>query len=36
MFETAGQEKPDGVPWGIIAGLVALAVLLAGGYLLIT
>ena len=36
MFETADKEKPHGVPWGIVAGLVALAVLLAGGYLLIT
>jgi hypothetical protein len=34
MFETAVQEKRTA--WGIILGLIALAVLLGAGYMLIT
>jgi hypothetical protein len=36
MFETAVQEKRTGIAWGIIMGVVALAVLLGAGYMLIT
>jgi hypothetical protein len=36
MFETAVQEKRTGILWGIVAGLVAFAGLLATGYMLIT
>lgn len=36
MFETAVQEKRTGVLWGVIMGVVALAVLLGAGYVLIT
>lgn len=36
MFETAVQETPTGVPWGIIAGLAAFAALLVSGYFLVT
>lgn len=36
MFEAAVQEKRTGVLWGIITGVVALAVLLGAGYMLIT
>jgi hypothetical protein len=36
MFETAVQEKSTGVLWGVIMGVVALAVLLSAGYILIT
>jgi hypothetical protein len=35
MFETAVQEKRTGLLWGLIMGVVALAVLLATGYVLI-
>ena len=35
MFETAVQEKRTGVVWGIVLGLVAFAVLLGAGYVLI-
>jgi hypothetical protein len=35
MFETI-REKRTGIPWGIIMGVVALAVLLGTGYILIT
>jgi hypothetical protein len=34
MFQTAVMEERD-QRWGFIAGLVALALLLAGGYLLV-
>jgi hypothetical protein len=36
MFETALQEKRTGVLWGVVIGLVALAVLLGTGYALVT
>ena len=36
MFETAVQEKHTGMLWGVIIGVVALAVLLGAGYALIT
>jgi hypothetical protein len=36
MFETAVQEKRTGVLWGVIMDVVALAVLLSAGYILIT
>lgn len=36
MFETAVQERHIGVPWGVIAGLIAFAALLVGGYFLVT
>jgi hypothetical protein len=36
MFETAVQEKRTGTLWGIVIGLVALAVLLGTGYVLVT
>jgi hypothetical protein len=36
MFETAVQEKRTGIAWGIIMGVIALAVLLGAGYMLIT
>jgi hypothetical protein len=35
MFETAVQEKRSNVLWGVIMGVVALAVLLGTGYALI-
>jgi hypothetical protein len=35
MFETAVQEKRIGMLWGVIMGVVALAVLLGAGYALI-
>jgi len=35
MFETAVQEKRTGMLWGVIMGVVALAVLLSAGYALI-
>jgi hypothetical protein len=36
MFETAVQEKRTGILWGVVIGVVALAVLLGTGYVLIT
>ena len=36
MFTTALQEEPTGVPWGIIAGCIAFALLLGTGYFLVT
>jgi len=36
MFETAVQEKRTGKLWGVVIGVVALAVLLGTGYVLIT
>jgi hypothetical protein len=36
MFETAVQEKPTTLLWGVITGVVALAALLGAGYVLIT
>ncbi len=36
MFETAVQEKRTGMLWGVIIGVVSLAVLLGTGYILIT
>ena len=36
MFETAVAEKRTGVPWGLIAGVGAFAVLIVGGYFLVT
>jgi hypothetical protein len=36
MFETAVQEQRSSIAWGIIMGVIALAVLLRTGYLLIT
>ena len=36
MFETAVQEKHTALLWGVITGVVALAVLLGAGYVLIT
>ena len=36
MFETAVQEKRTGMLWGLLMGVVALAVLLGTGYALIT
>ena len=36
MFETAVQEKRTTLLWGVITGVVALAVLLGAGYALIT
>ncbi len=36
MFETAVQEKRTGILWGVVIGLVALAVLLGAGYVLVT
>lgn len=35
MFETAVQEKRTGMLWGVIMGVVALAVLLGAGYALV-
>ena len=35
MFETAVQEKRTSPLWGVIMGIVALAVLLGTGYVLI-
>lgn len=35
MFESV-EEKKGGTPWGVIAGLVAFAGLLAAGYFVIT
>jgi len=35
MFETAVQEKRTGMLWGVVMGVVALAVLLGTGYALI-
>jgi len=36
MFETAVQEKRTGILWAVVIGVVALAVLLGTGYVLIT
>ena len=36
MFETAVQEKRAGILWGVVIGVVAFAVLLGTGYVLIT
>ena len=36
MFETAVQEERTGIAWGIIMGVIALAVLVGAGYMLIT
>ena len=36
MFETVVQEKRINVLWGVIMGVVALAVLLGTGYVFIT
>jgi uncharacterized membrane protein len=36
MFETAVQGNRSGMLWGVIVGVVALAVLLGTGYILIT
>ena len=36
MFETAVQEKRTGHLWGVLTGVLALAVLLGAGYVLIT
>ena len=36
MFKTTLIEERTGLPWGIIAGLVAFVVLLGTGYFLIT
>ena len=36
MFETAAQEKRTGILWGVVIGLVALAVMLGTGYVLVT
>jgi hypothetical protein len=36
MFETAVQEKRTGILWSVVIGVVALAVLLGTGYVLIT
>jgi hypothetical protein len=35
MFQTAVMEERSGRPWGLIAGLLALATLLAGAYLIL-
>jgi hypothetical protein len=35
MFQTSVMEGSTGWPWGLIAGLVAFAALLSGGYALI-
>ena len=35
MFENSLQAKPQGVSWGVIAGLAAFAVLLFLGYALV-
>jgi hypothetical protein len=35
MFESV-EEKKGGMPWGVIAGLIAFAGLLAAGYFVIT
>jgi hypothetical protein len=36
MFKTALLEERTGLPWGVIAGCISFAVLLIGGYLLVT
>ena len=36
MFETAVIQERTGVPWGVIAGFVAFALLLVSGYFLVT
>ena len=36
MFETSVQKKRTGMLWGVIMGVVAVAVLLATGYVFIT
>jgi hypothetical protein len=35
MFENSVQAQPEGIPWGVIAGLAAFAVLLVLGYALV-
>jgi hypothetical protein len=35
MFENSVQVRPEGIPWGVIAGLAAFAVLLVLGYALV-
>ena len=35
MFESV-EEKKSGMPWGVIAGLVAFAALLTAGYFVVT
>ena len=36
MFKTAVPDKRSTLLWGVIAGVVALAMLLGSGYILIT
>jgi hypothetical protein len=36
MFKTALVEERSGIPWGLIAGCLAFAVLLISGYSLVT
>ena len=36
MFETAVQEERTSTLWGVVVGLLALAVLLGTGYVLVT
>jgi hypothetical protein len=36
MFETSVQEKRSTLLWGVIIGVVALAMLLGTGYVLVT
>ena len=36
MFKTALLEERTDLPWGVIAGCIAFAALLVGGYLLVT
>jgi hypothetical protein len=35
MFQTAVMEERTGRPWGFIAGLLAFATLLSGGFVLL-
>lgn len=35
MFESV-DEKKGGMPWGVIAGLIAFAGLIAAGYFVVT
>lgn len=36
MFDQVDDQKPKGMPWGMIGGLLAMGALLVAGYFLIS
>lgn len=36
MFDQVDDQKPQGAPWGVIGGIMAMGALLVAGYFLIT